>query len=192
VKRVYRSWESRALGRPMELLVFGERGMPVIVFPTSMGAFYQWEDFGMIAHLQGRIDAGYLQLWCIDSIDGESFYDNGKPPEDRARRHIDYERYVLDELVPAIRESNPNEYRCLVGASFGAFHAAVMALRHPEPARLPPGPERRALPCTTALLGDHHRDRRRGRERARVARGRRAPAAEGRSRGAAPVARLVP
>ena len=135
MKRVYRSWESRALGRPMELLVFGERGMPVIVFPTSMGAFYQWEDFGMVAHLQGRIDAGYLQLWCIDSIDGESFYDNGKPPEDRARRHIDYERYVLDELVPAIRESNPNEYRCLVGASFGAFHAAVMALRHPEIAR---------------------------------------------------------
>lgn len=135
MKRDYRSWESRALGRSMELLVFGERGMPVIVFPTSLGRFYQWEDFGMVAHLEGRIDAGQLQLWCIDSVDGESFYDNAKAPQERARRHLDYERYVLEELLPAITETNPDPYRCLIGASFGAFHAALFALRHPELAR---------------------------------------------------------
>ncbi len=132
MNRDYRSWESPALGRPMELLVFGDRGMPVIVFPTSMGRFYQWEDFGMIAHLQGRIEAGHLQLWCVDSVDGESFYDSGKTAPDRARRHLDYERYVLDEVFPAIAEANPDPQRCLIGASFGAFHAALLALRHPE------------------------------------------------------------
>ena len=115
----------------MELLVFGDRGMPVIVFPTSLGRFYQWEDFGMVAHLGSRIEAGHLQLWCVDSIDSESFYDSGKAPQDRARRHLDYERYVLDEVLPEIREANANDRRCLIGASFGGFHAALFALRQP-------------------------------------------------------------
>lgn len=119
----------------MELLVFGDRGMPVIVFPTSMGRFYQWEDFGLVAHLQGRIDAGHLQLWCVDSVDSESFYDTGKPPAERARRHVAYERYIRDEVVPAIAAENPSSVRCLLGASFGAFHAATFALRNPEVAR---------------------------------------------------------
>jgi esterase/lipase superfamily enzyme len=80
LKRDYRKWHSSALGREMEMLVFGEAGTPVLVFPTSMGRFYQWEDFGMIAHMASRIDAGWLQLWCVDSVDSESFYDKKKQP----------------------------------------------------------------------------------------------------------------
>ncbi len=80
MKRDYRKWHSPVLGRDMELLVFGEGGTPVLVFPTSMGRFFQWEDFGMIAHLAPRIDAGWLQLWCVDSVDSESFYDKKKSP----------------------------------------------------------------------------------------------------------------
>lgn len=135
MKREYRTWQSPALRRPMELLVFGDRGRPVIVFPTSMGRFYQWEDFGLVAQLEGRIDAGQLQLWCIDSVDSESFYDRGKTPSERAARHLAYERYILDELLPAMSEVNPSSSRCLLGASFGAFHAALLALRHPDVAR---------------------------------------------------------
>lgn len=136
VSREYRSWHSPALGRRMELLVFGDRGMPVVVFPTSMGRFYQWEDFGMVAHLQDRIDGGDLQLWCVDSVDGESFYDGGKAPEERARRHVAYERYIVDEVIPASGAADPDGRRpCLLGASFGAFHAASIGLRHPDVAR---------------------------------------------------------
>lgn len=135
MKREYRTWQSPTLGRPMELLVFGDRGRPVIVFPTSLGRFYQWEDFGVVARLQGRIDAGHLQLWCIDSVDSESFYDKGKSPRARVARHLEYERYIIEELLPAIGEANPDPSRCLLGASFGAFHAALLALRHPEVAR---------------------------------------------------------
>lgn len=134
-RREYRAWDSPALGRRMELLVFGDRGMPTIVFPTSRGRFYQWEDFGLVGHLQGRIDAGYLQLWCIDTVDGESFYNNDIPPQERARRQLDYERYVVDEVIPAIASENPTDFRCFIGASFGAFHAASIALRRPEAAR---------------------------------------------------------
>ena len=131
MKRDYRTWQSPALGRAMELLVFGDRGTPVLVFPTSMGRFYQWEDFGMIAHLRPRIDDGLLQLWCVDSVDGESFYNKSVGPQDRARRHAAYDRYLTDEVVPAIRGEKGDPSLELLGASFGAFHAVALATRHP-------------------------------------------------------------
>ncbi|MBC8077315.1 MAG: esterase, partial [Chloroflexales bacterium] len=37
--RSYHAWHSPALGRTMELLVFGHGGTPVLVFPTSRGRF---------------------------------------------------------------------------------------------------------------------------------------------------------
>jgi esterase/lipase superfamily enzyme len=119
----------------MELLVFGDRGIPVLVFPTSMGRFYQWEDFGMVGHLHRRIDEGQLQLWCVDSVDDESFYDRGRPAQDRARRHLAYDRYLVDEVLPAIRRENGEPRLELIGASFGAFHALTLATRHPGVAR---------------------------------------------------------
>jgi len=131
MKRDYRTWPSPALGRDMELLVFGERGTPVLVFPTSMGRFYQWEDFGMIAHLAPRIDEGLLQLWCVDSVDEESFYNKQGDPPERARRHLAYDRYLAEEVVPAVRAENPDPYLELIGASFGAFHAVALATRRP-------------------------------------------------------------
>ncbi|HEX9496530.1 MAG TPA: esterase, partial [Candidatus Limnocylindria bacterium] len=130
MRREYRRAWSAALGRDMELLVFGDRGTPVLVFPTSMGRFYQWEDFGMIAHLQRRIDEGLMQLWCVDSVDSESFYDTRIEGQERARRHIAYDRYLADEVVPAIRRQNSDLALELVGASFGAFHAVALATRH--------------------------------------------------------------
>lgn len=135
MKRDYRVWHSPALGRDMELLVFGDRGTPVVVFPTSMGRFYQWEDFGMVGHLAPRIDAGELQLWCADSVDGESFYNKGAPAGERAQRHLAYDRYLTEELLPAARREAVGAELVLAGASFGAFHAANVALRHPGIAR---------------------------------------------------------
>ncbi len=133
--REYRKWHSPALDREMELLVFGDRGTPVLVFPTSMGRFYQWEDFGLVEHMRGRIEAGWLQLWCVDSVDGESFYDKGKSPDERARRHFAYERYCTDEVLPAIRGANPVDFLIVTGASFGAYHAAAFVTRRPGIAR---------------------------------------------------------
>jgi len=135
MKRDYRKWWSPALERDMELLVFGEGGSPVLVFPTSMGRFYQWEDFKMIDHMAARIDEGWLQLWCVDSVDAESFYDKSRPPEARVQRYLQYERYITDEVLPALRHENPVDFLITAGASFGAFHALALATRRPGIAR---------------------------------------------------------
>ena len=48
MKREYHKWSSPALGRDMEMLVFGHAGMPVMVFPSSCGRFFEFEDRGMV------------------------------------------------------------------------------------------------------------------------------------------------
>jgi esterase/lipase superfamily enzyme len=111
----------------MELLRFGHAGRPILAFPTSMGRFYQWEDFGLVGTLATRIAAGELVLWCLDSVDSESWYAEGRTAEQRVERHLEYERYVLEEVLPDVPEPP-----VLAGPSFGAFHAVLFCLRRPE------------------------------------------------------------
>jgi esterase/lipase superfamily enzyme len=96
-----------------------------------MGRFYQWEDFGLVDHMAPRIDAGWLQLWCVDSVDSESFYAKERSPQERAARHLAYERYLLDEAIPAIRAANDTPFLISAGTSFGATHVAMFVTRHP-------------------------------------------------------------
>jgi len=111
----------------MELLRFGHGGPAVVGFPTSQGRFYQWEDFGLVGAVGPELEAGHLRLTCLDSVDEESWYAANRPPAERVRRHLDYERYVLDEVLPEV--PGPP---VLAGPSFGAFHAVLFCLRHPE------------------------------------------------------------
>ena len=115
----------------MELLVFGHAGARVLVFPTSMGRFFEWEDRGMIAVLAHHLEQGWIQLFCVDSVDSESWYAKGRHPAERAWRHSQYERYLIDEVLPFTR-NNPNPYLMTTGASFGAYHAVNLTFRHPE------------------------------------------------------------
>jgi esterase/lipase superfamily enzyme len=132
MRRNYESWLSPALGRRMELLWFGCGGYPVIFFPTSMGSFYQYEDMKTVEHLAEKVDAGYLQLVCVDSVDDESWYNEHAPPAARGARHEQYDAYLRDELVPFIQTRAQREEVGTFGCSFGAYHAANLAGRHPD------------------------------------------------------------
>ncbi len=132
MRRDFHRWYSPSLGRDMELLVFGHAGAPVLAFPTSMGRFYEYEDFGMVGALSEHLERGWIQLFCPDGIDGESWYNRSIHPHNRALRHNQYERYLLDEVVPLIRQVNSNGFLMTTGASFGAYHAANLAFKHPD------------------------------------------------------------
>lgn len=131
MKREYHSWFSSSLGRTMEFLWFGDRGYPIVLFPTSMGRFYQCEDFGMVGALAERVDAGHIQVVCVDSVDEESWYNKGAPPAYRARRHDDYDRYLRWEMIPFVQDRAQRWELGVCGASFGAYHAANLAGRYP-------------------------------------------------------------
>src|SRR2546429_3847101 len=127
MQRDYIKEYSPSLGREMEVLHFGHAGRPLLVFPTSMGRFYQWEDFGLVGALSDFIESGAIQMICVNSIDGESWYANGRPPAERVWRHLQYEAYLVDEVLPRI----PGQ-PIACGASFGALHAVLLAARHPS------------------------------------------------------------
>jgi esterase/lipase superfamily enzyme len=131
MNREHHRWFSPSLQRDMDLLVFGHAGARVLVFPSSMGKFFEWEDRGMIGVLAEHLERGWLQLYCVDSVDSESWYAKGKHPHDRAVRQTEYERYLLNEVLPLSWQKNANQFLISTGASFGAYHAVNIALRHP-------------------------------------------------------------
>jgi len=130
--REHHRWYSPRLQRDMELLVHGHAGAPVIVFPTSGGRFFEYEDRGMVANLSDYIDQGWFQLYCVDSVDMESFYCNWAHPRGRIERHLQFEAYLMNEVLPLIQQKNGNPYLITHGCSFGAYHALNFALRHPH------------------------------------------------------------
>ncbi len=68
----------------MEMLSFAAasqpRGTPVLAFPTSCQRFFELEERGMVGVLREPIESGRLQLFCVDSVDEESWYNHGVPP----------------------------------------------------------------------------------------------------------------
>lgn len=131
MKRDYHRWHSPNLGREMELLVFGHAGERVLIFPTRDGRFHEYEDIRIVEAIAPKLEAGELQLFCIDSVAHESFYCFWCEPAGRVKRHNEFERYVLEEVLPFINECNPDERTVAHGCSLGAFHAVNISLRHP-------------------------------------------------------------
>jgi esterase/lipase superfamily enzyme len=129
--REYSKRRSQFLEREMEMLRFGRSGQPWIVFPTSMGRFYDYEDRGMIAEVSGRIETGTIQLFCVDSVDSESWYHEAVHPALRAARHAQYDQYLAGEVVPFIHECSPAGRISVTGCSFGGYHSINFALRYP-------------------------------------------------------------
>ncbi len=134
----YQKGYSRELGREMERKRYGYAGRPVVVFPTSNGRFFQFEDSGAIAALGEFIDTGRIQVWTLDGIDGETFVDKGGDMRARMERHEAYFRHVRDEALPEMTEeaAASNGGRQLkplfAGCSMGAFHASNFVFRFPE------------------------------------------------------------
>ena len=124
---------SAHLGRDMEFNVYGHGGKPVLVFPCQNGRFFDWEGFGMLETLGDYLEQGRLQLFCADTIDGETLSNLEGNPYDRIRRHEAWYNYIVEELVPRIRELNGTGQDLLVtGFSMGAYHAGNFFFRRPD------------------------------------------------------------
>jgi esterase/lipase superfamily enzyme len=124
-------WYSPAVGRHMHVRWFGHGGARVLAFPTSMGDHNEWPNRYMPDVLREHIDRGWIQLWSVDSNQDASWYDKSVHPGERAWRHLQYDRYLREELLPFTQHVNGNPFVMMTGASFGAYHAMTFALRNP-------------------------------------------------------------
>jgi esterase/lipase superfamily enzyme len=116
----------------MQLLVFGHAGARVLVFPTSAGSVHEWPDRHMPEVLGDHLDSGWIQMLCLDHVQSESWYAEHLHPGARAWRHLQYDQYLVSELLPFTAHRNPNPFVIALGASFGAYQAACLGLRHPH------------------------------------------------------------
>lgn len=129
----YHKEYSNCLGRDMEFKVYGVGGKPVLAIPTEKGRFYQWEETGMLDALSSDLEREHIQLFVADPIDAETVSNQWGDPYHRVRMHEGWYHYVVDELVPRIREINGTGQDLLaVGCSMGAYHAANFFLRRPD------------------------------------------------------------
>lgn len=130
----YHHWFSPHLQQEMELKVYGWYGKPVLVFPAQEGRFYDFENFGMIAAIADFIESGKVKVFTVDSIDSQSWANWHIHPADRASRHEDYDRYIIEEVVPFIQKhcGYPQQGILVTGCSMGGYHAGNFFFRHPD------------------------------------------------------------
>jgi esterase/lipase superfamily enzyme len=131
MNKEYHKWWSPSLGRDMELLVYGHGGFPQLAFPSSRGRFFDYENNGMIGAIHWQYEQGRVQTFSLDSIDVESWYNRSIHPADRVRRHMAYESYVLNEVIPLVRQKNWSSRIGTTGCSFGGYFALNFALKYP-------------------------------------------------------------
>lgn len=130
---------SNILGRDMEFKVFGHDGKPCIAFPAEAKRFYDYEDHGLIGAMEYYIDQGRIQVFCVDSLDNESWSANWKNPKDRILAQEAYFNYIINEFVPRVYEINTEgngggvaDGIMTFGVSLGAYHALNFLVRRPD------------------------------------------------------------
>ena len=115
------------------VLAYGHWGRPLLVFPAQEGRRYEWEERGMIDAVADLVEAGRVKVYCVDSWDSGSWHDDRLPLEERAHRHEAYERWLLEHVVPLIHaDCGGFQEIAATGVSFGAYHAANIALRRAD------------------------------------------------------------
>lgn len=134
MKRRHELIQSTAMGRRMNVWCFGHFGQPLLVFPSAAGFAHEWDVQGMVEILEPLIDAGRLKLYCPESNVSQAWTNKTEPLPIRMKAHLAYERFILDDMVPAIRrDCNSESIRIATsGCSLGAMYAANFTLKNPE------------------------------------------------------------
>ena len=134
VPRRIDGWHSPGLDLPMPIVTYGDRGRPLLLFPTAAADFLENERFFLVKAVEPAILAGRsASSRSTASIVWPGWIPPLPVPE-QARRQALYSRYVEHEVVPYIRGvcGDPAVRIGTTGASFGAFHAANSLFRRPD------------------------------------------------------------
>lgn len=134
MKKEVHYWYSPNLRKDMPIAVYGEYGMPLLMFPTAAADFEEYERFQLIDAIALHVHSGRIKIYSINSINRESWLNERMHPAERAWRQVEYDRYITQEVVPFIWDNcrTPGIGIATTGASFGAFHAANAVFKHPD------------------------------------------------------------
>ncbi|MGE5365601.1 MAG: esterase family protein [Bacteroidota bacterium] len=128
----YHKWYSRYLSRDFEMLVFGHSGLPVVLFPTAEGRYYDNKDNGLIGSVEHLLDSGMIKIYCPDSIDCDSWLNWNIHPADRVKTYMGYENLVHYDVLEFVRADSDHRKMILAGCSLGAYYASNISFKYPD------------------------------------------------------------
>src|SRR5678815_2346235 len=132
-RRLHVDVPAPALGGAGTVIVHGHYGRPFLVFPSERGRAWDFENNGMVDAVRPLLDQGRCKLYCVTSHDAVSWSNHALSTEDRARRHTEYEQWIVDAVLPFIWEDCGGWQEVgTIGASMGAYHALTFALRRAD------------------------------------------------------------
>ena len=123
---------SPILDREVEFKRYGYSGKPVLVFPSQDGDCNQYESFGMIDVLSDFIEQGRIQVFCVGSVDLESWSDLNGNPRYRIEMQEKWFEHICYEMVPRIQYISWRSDIIVTGCSMGGAHAGILFFRRPD------------------------------------------------------------
>ena len=88
----------------------------------------------MIRTLSPYLEQGRIRIFCVNSVNNDSFQNKGAHPFHRSWMQAKYDAYVANEVFPFIDSQcqTPGIGIATLGASLGAYHAANTLFKHPD------------------------------------------------------------
>src|ERR687897_338180 len=106
MKRELASWYSPSLNKDMPVATYGNYGLALLLVPTAAADYLEYERFQLLDTLAPFIDGGKVKVYSIDSINNESWMNNGMDPWQKSVRHQQWNDYVYNEVIPYIQNSS--------------------------------------------------------------------------------------
>ena len=133
MRRDITSWYSHNLGMDMPLVAYGHAGYPLLMFPTAAADYLEYERFHLIDAIKPFIENGQIRAYSINSVNNHSLLNKGAHPRYKVEMLSRYDKYVVDEVLPLIRnECGPDAKPLTTGASLGALLAANFYFKHSD------------------------------------------------------------
>ena len=133
MRRDTTSWFSHNLNMEMPLVAYGHAGYPLLMFPTAAADYLEYERFYLVDAIKYFIENGLIRAYSINSVNKYSLLNRQSHPAWKVEMLSRYDRYIMDEVLPLIRNECGDDAKPLTtGASLGAFLAANTYFKHSD------------------------------------------------------------
>lgn len=114
------------------MLIFGHSGYPLVIFPTSMGRYFQSKESRLVDSAAWFIEQGIIKVYCPDSFDYDNWYNSALKPSEKVKAHMVYEDMIREDVVQRALEETGFSKVAMAGCCFGAYHATNFTFRNPS------------------------------------------------------------
>jgi esterase/lipase superfamily enzyme len=125
-------WRSERTHCDTRLASWGHAGAAVLILPPFGGTAEDIDREKLVLAMRPLLDAGKLKVWSCDDVAGRAIVASEGDPGHRMWLMNQFQEYIVNEVVPAIRSDGVSGDIIVAGAGIGALHAAALVCRHPE------------------------------------------------------------